>query len=676
VTMANGLPGLRVSGAIGDLIADRLLVEYRRNGTTDWQPAPDIVGQGQKALDIGPLDGVTDWDVRLAYRAGNQIGDWLEITPVGTGTNDLRDELEAQIASIASDDVLSRGEKPHVQREYDALYENWIALDAKASSLGIASAQRTAANAAMSVLYTYLSSLSPSWADTGNDTPIVGATFNAKWADAYAAVAALQAAIQGQPGADGTTFYDWHAYADSADGTVNFTTGAPLGRTWQGVRHGNTSPTESTNPADYTWTPYAGPSSVGFAGSSGTQVSGNKIVRTAAYTGGWDQQVYSTEGFYQGAQVKFQAIENGAGYGAIGSEGMGGFFIGLNTDPLTDSGFGSIDHGIQCDHTNSGTGNLNIIEGGTGFIIGVSTYVESDVFSIVYDNDRVRYYENATLLRDVYVGPDKTFYMDSSLGHPGTRGKVLNFGPAAKKGADGDDGYTVTPNGKSYSISANAAGIIRSGELPKSETFRVLKGLTDVSTDAATGYSISAWANVSVSLASNVLTIDDLSAETGFVEVAITRSGVPIAVARFDLGKAKDGTNASFAQTLIINPGNTGSYGSTGSDPLTIPVGPNGTVSLAARVSYSVPSLNSVQAAKWQYRATPGSGGWTDVAAETVDPVGATAGNPSTFNVTATIAGPAAGANWEFQLVTRRASGSSSSAAASGSNRASASWAP
>lgn len=245
-------------------------------------------------------------------------------------------------------------------------------------------------------------------------------------------------------------------------------------------------------------------------------------------------------------------------------------------------------------------------------------------------------------------------------------------------GANGEDGYTISPASKSFAIAANAAGIIKSGELPKSVTIKVLRGLTDLSTDPATGYSVTAASNTSYSLSTNVLSITDLSDDDGYVEVTVSRSGTPIAVMRADLSKLKDGTNASFAQTLVINPGNSASnvYTGTGSNPLTIPVGPNGTVTLSARVSYSVPSGSSKQAAKWQYRTTPGSGGWTDVAAETVDPGQSIGGNPSIFNVNATISGPSSGANWEFQLATRRYSGTSTSATASGPNRASASWAP
>lgn len=89
VTLGDGQPGIRVSGALADPIADRLLVQYRPDGSTDWTVAPDIVGTGNKTLDIGPLDASSVYDVRIAHKAGEQTGDWLEISGITTGANGL-----------------------------------------------------------------------------------------------------------------------------------------------------------------------------------------------------------------------------------------------------------------------------------------------------------------------------------------------------------------------------------------------------------------------------------------------------------------------------------------------------------------------------------------------------------------------------------------------------------
>ncbi|MGI9363173.1 MAG: phage tail protein, partial [Parasphingorhabdus sp.] len=65
--------------------------------------------------------------------------------------------------------------------------------------------------------------------------------------------------VQGDPGADGDPTYTWFAYADSADGTVNFTTGAPGTRTYLGLAANKSTITESTTPGDYAWSKIEGP---------------------------------------------------------------------------------------------------------------------------------------------------------------------------------------------------------------------------------------------------------------------------------------------------------------------------------------------------------------------------------------------------------------------------------
>ena len=62
-----------------------------------------------------------------------------------------------------------------------------------------------------------------------------------------------------QSGSNGQTTYSWFAFADSADGTVNFTTGVGGTRAYIGVANNQSTPVESTNPADYQWTKIQGP---------------------------------------------------------------------------------------------------------------------------------------------------------------------------------------------------------------------------------------------------------------------------------------------------------------------------------------------------------------------------------------------------------------------------------
>lgn len=66
----------------------------------------------------------------------------------------------------------------------------------------------------------------------------------------------------------GAPNYTWYAYADSADGTANFTNGEPGNRTYVGIAANQVSVTESPFPADYTWAKIKGAD--GTNGTSGT----------------------------------------------------------------------------------------------------------------------------------------------------------------------------------------------------------------------------------------------------------------------------------------------------------------------------------------------------------------------------------------------------------------------
>jgi hypothetical protein len=110
-----------------------------------------------------------------------------------------------QLTNIASDNMLTKGEKPEVITRWAALYENWYQLDAKATAISLPGSEQANADASVAALFAYLNGLSPDWDDVTADTMIVGSTFRTNWETAYADVAALQAAIQGLPGADAIT---------------------------------------------------------------------------------------------------------------------------------------------------------------------------------------------------------------------------------------------------------------------------------------------------------------------------------------------------------------------------------------------------------------------------------------------------------------------------------------
>lgn len=69
-----------------------------------------------------------------------------------------------------------------------------------------------------------------------------------------AAIAAIEELQQGS----GSPRFTWTAYADSADGTSNFTTGSPGNRTYIGQAFNQATATESNFPEDYVWTKLRG----------------------------------------------------------------------------------------------------------------------------------------------------------------------------------------------------------------------------------------------------------------------------------------------------------------------------------------------------------------------------------------------------------------------------------
>jgi hypothetical protein len=88
------------------------------------------------------------------------------------------------IANIASDTVLSRGEKPRVKLEWDQISNERAGIVSQAQGLSITT-ELTGYTTAWTALSNYLAALSPSFADTTTDTTIVPDTFRAKFLDLY-----------------------------------------------------------------------------------------------------------------------------------------------------------------------------------------------------------------------------------------------------------------------------------------------------------------------------------------------------------------------------------------------------------------------------------------------------------------------------------------------------------
>ncbi len=193
---------------------------------------------------------------------------------LGSGYADVQDQIgvEAiaaaqavteQVARIASDGWLTAGEKGGLVLSHKAMIENHIALDAKALALGVAATERTNATNAVNALNAYLTSLSPPWNDTTQDTEASSATITALWGDAAQKVALLQAAVQGLPGPQGPQGSQGPQGAQGVPGTdgidgIDGTDGKLVEFVWKRAASVPATPTGNGIPAGWSDDPPAG----------------------------------------------------------------------------------------------------------------------------------------------------------------------------------------------------------------------------------------------------------------------------------------------------------------------------------------------------------------------------------------------------------------------------------
>ncbi|MFQ3894613.1 phage tail protein [Sphingobium sp. R-7] len=272
---------------------------------------------------------------------------------------------------------------------------------------------------------------------------------------------------------------------------------------------------------------------------------------------------------------------------------------------------------------------------------------------------------------------------DFALGRTGTAPPT----PALTTGEDRDDiateivrgadGFSIAPASWVRAVASTYAGTPKAGQFPISVDYLVYQGSTDITADPLTTYALTSTSNMIASLGganNQTLTVDAITADRAQAKISISYNGTIIAVADVQMTKVRDGdaVNSVTDNTLSVN--NSSSYGSANGGPLTLNAGPDGTITANVNLGYQASSGSGMLAGKVQYRATPGSGAWTDMAPETQDPYGATAGEPSVLSFSASISGPASAATWEYQLLTRRYSGAGTLAAISGETIMSVGW--
>jgi hypothetical protein len=471
----------------------------------------------------------------------------------------------------------------------------------------------------------------------------------------------------GSDGVDGVTYFPWYAYADSADGTLNFTTGAPGNRGYVGFAVGTTS-TESTNPAVYTWSRYVGPAAFGLAASAGAAYSGNKIFRTTAFSSAWDQAVWSTEAFRSGAYLSFVPTSVGA------------FMLGLNTDPITDQSYVTLDYAL---YPEGGTGNLFCSESST--ITLISTWAPGDNLAIHYDNASVKYYKNGTVIRTVAAPADLLLYIDSAALLPGELATITAFTAAGPRGTNGtngtngDDGFSaivVSVTVPAYSVPCtysgaplatafdNAHGLItvryEGGDVTASCTF------AEVGQNACVG-DINTSMDEIFAGAKGAYRVTSISADTATYTMSVSYTppggAAQSQTVTMQLAKAKGGPaayskNAPTVNTSIALPNNGGAG-----------------YSVDGFGNYSVSSGSGRMQIKAQYSFDNST--WNDIAGTTVTGDPAFVGEPSGVATSGFLDAATAGANDPvyLRLLATTFSGSPSLIGGTGQQSTTASWA-
>jgi hypothetical protein len=155
-------------------------------GSSDWQIGmqfvrPEFLDNQGGAAGYWEVQDFTFEEVTEVL-AAQGVADSAVIAASNAQTS--ANTANAALANIASDNMLTKGEKPAVILDWTAIVNEQAGISAQGLAYGITT-ERTNYNNAISDLASYLTALSPSWIDTTVDTVIVGTDFRTKFAEVY-----------------------------------------------------------------------------------------------------------------------------------------------------------------------------------------------------------------------------------------------------------------------------------------------------------------------------------------------------------------------------------------------------------------------------------------------------------------------------------------------------------
>jgi hypothetical protein len=149
-----------------------------------WDNAGSLMRCGTPKI-LGQLYVTGDWV--LASTIGAPTGTLVAGTAAATLVANAATAI-TKLGDIASDSILTPGEKPTVIKEYEVIIAEQSGIGAQATSYGITT-EKTAYDAAITALTSYLATLTSTvlWSNITGNTAIVGTTFRTKFKDVYSA---------------------------------------------------------------------------------------------------------------------------------------------------------------------------------------------------------------------------------------------------------------------------------------------------------------------------------------------------------------------------------------------------------------------------------------------------------------------------------------------------------
>ncbi|MFC3711255.1 hypothetical protein ACFOMD_01650 [Sphingoaurantiacus capsulatus] len=232
------VPVIVIDGATDNVNADAVIFEYRVDGASDWIMAGTEAATTTRKM-INAVTAGESYVVAVSYRARGIVGARRIEGPVVTG------EYAGVEGPAGADGVTTY---------------SWFAWANSADGGTDFTTEAPGARKYMGVAYnktTPVESLNPAhyfWAKIEGPAGAEGT-----------------AGVAGPPGPNGEPTYIWIAYANSANGVTDFTTGSPGSRSYIGVAPNKSTPTEGSSPADYSWSRVEGPQGpIGVTGATGS----------------------------------------------------------------------------------------------------------------------------------------------------------------------------------------------------------------------------------------------------------------------------------------------------------------------------------------------------------------------------------------------------------------------